>query len=219
MWRGFKENISPEQVIEAGGMICFGAKWHGVPGVEFYSEWEHGRHFMLEQAARLLDEADLVVGFNHEKFDVNHIRTELLLDNIQQPRPLTSVDLLKAIKARLRLFSNQLKFVGPYFKIGNKIQHEGFGLWVKVMAGDEHAQNRMRRYCIQDVVLTDRLYKKLRPIIFNHPNVGHTGSACATCGSTKTQKRGFRYTRTMKIQQNWCKSCTGWFETTRKKIK
>jgi hypothetical protein len=93
-------------------------------------------------------------------------------------------------------------FVGPYLKIGKKVEHEGFGLWLKVMAGDEHAQARMKRYCIGDVVLTDRLYKRLRPIIFNHPNIGHTGSACATCGSLKTQKRGPRYTRTMKIQRH-----------------
>jgi DNA polymerase elongation subunit (family B) len=218
VWKGFKENIGPDQIIEPGRMICFGAKWHGQPGVEFYSEWEHGRRYMLEQAARLLEEADLVVGFNHESFDVAHIRAELLQENIDQPGPLTSVDLLKTIKARLRLFSNRLMFVGPYLGIGKKVEHEGFPLWLKVMAGDERAQNRMKKYCVQDVILTDRLYKRLRPIIFNHPNIGHTGHACATCGSTNTQKRGFYYTRTFKIQKNKCNSCKSWFKTTRSKI-
>lgn len=219
VWRGFKENIGPDQVIEAGGMLCFGAKWHGEAGYEFYSEWEHGRVPMLEAASRLLQEADLVVGFNHERFDIPHIRAELLLERIDQPGPLTSVDLLKTIKARLRLFSNRLMFVGPYLKIGKKVDHEGFTLWTKVMAGDEAARRRMKRYCIQDVRLTDRLYKRLLPVIFNHPNIGHTGSACSTCGSTKTQKRGPRYTRTMKIQRHKCNNCKAWFETTRQKIK
>jgi uncharacterized protein YprB with RNaseH-like and TPR domain len=93
----------------------------------------------------LLNEADMVVGFNHEKFDVPHIRAELLQENIDQPGPITSVDLLKTIKARLRLFSNQLAFVGPYLKIGKKVEHEGFSLWVKVMAGDERLKRRMKR--------------------------------------------------------------------------
>lgn len=187
--------------------------------VMFFSEWGNGREAMLQAVSDLLQEADLVVGFNHEKFDIPHLRAEFLLHGIDQPGPLTSVDCVKTIKKELRLFSNRLAFVGPYFKIGAKVKHEGFELWDKVIAGDERARNRMERYCKQDVRLTGRLYKFIRPVIFNHPNVGHTGSACATCGSLNTQKRGFRYTRTLKIQRHKCNKCKSWFTTKRTKIK
>lgn len=219
VWRGFKENVAPEQVIEAGEVICFGAQWLGSRDVLFFSEWGDGRKTMLKAASDLLSEADIVVGFNQDKFDIPHLRTEFLLEGIEQPGPLTSVDCLKTIKKELRLFSNRLKFVGPYFKIGKKIEHEGFSLWTKVLDGDERAQKRMERYCKQDVRLTGRLYKFLRPVTFNHPNVGHTGEACSTCGSHKTQKRGKRYTRHFAIQRHKCNSCKSWFETKRTKIK
>lgn len=219
VWRPFKENISPEQVIEAGGLLCFGAKWHGQAGVEFYSEWEDGQQGMLAAAHRLLSEADIVVGFNHDKFDVPHFMTEFLLAGMDMPPPVSSVDLLKTLKSKMKLFSNRLMFVGPYFGIGKKVEHEGFSLWTKVMDGDVAAQRRMRRYCIRDVALTDRLYKKLKPFITNHPNVGHTGDKCSTCGSNDTQKRGKRYTRHYAIQRHQCNKCRSWFETTRTKIK
>jgi transposase-like protein len=76
----------------------------------------------------------------------------------------------------------------------------------------------MMKYCIQDVRMTDRLYKKVRPFITNHPQL-RNGDECPACTSSKTQKRGPRYTRWFRIQRNQCQSCAHWFETTRTKIK
>ena len=54
--------------------------------------------------------------------------------------------------------------------------------------------------------------------ITNHPKL-RPGDTCPNCESTKTQKRGYRFTRYFRIQRNQCQSCGTWFETSRSKIK
>jgi len=219
VWRAFKENISPDQVIDGGGIMCFGAKWLGSNEKIFYSEWEHGHQAMIEAAHKLLSEADAVVTFNGDRFDLPKLTGEFVLAGLDPVPPLTSIDTIKTVK-KLGLFMNRLAFVGPYLNIGKKVKHEGFDLWIKVMAGDERAQARMKRYCVQDVALTEKLYKKLRPFIKNHPHLGNTlSTACGACGSHKVQSRGYRRTKSFRIQRIHCQSCGSWHDGKREKIK
>jgi hypothetical protein len=58
----------------------------------------------------------------------------------------------------------------------------------------------MERYNKQDVRLTEKVYKKLRPFIKNHPHLGTGNSdACPACGSLNVQKRGHAFTRSFEI--------------------
>ena len=38
VWRMWDENISPDQLIDEGGMLCFCAKWEGSKDSLFFSE-------------------------------------------------------------------------------------------------------------------------------------------------------------------------------------
>ena len=40
VWGLFKQNVGLEQVIDHGGMICFGAKWMGDKTTMMFSQWE-----------------------------------------------------------------------------------------------------------------------------------------------------------------------------------
>src|SRR5258705_1122018 len=130
-WRWFKENIGYEQVIEPGAPICFGAKWFGEREVMFFSDWEHGHEEMVKAAHRLMSEADAVVTFNGEKFDIPKLNGEFLLAGLRPVPPLTSIDCLKTIKYKFGFDMNRLAFIGPLLDVGKKMQHEGFSLWVK----------------------------------------------------------------------------------------
>lgn len=217
-WRTFKENIGVDQIIEPGGTICFAAKWVGEKGVYFYSDWEDGHGAMVEAAHSLLSECDAVVHVNGKKFDIPHLMTEFILAGMAAPPPLTQIDVQQIIRDKFRLLSNKLAFIGPFFQIGKKMEHEGFMLWRKVLDGDPKAQARMKKYCIQDMELTERVYLKILPFITNHPRLRAEGQ-CRSCGGNHFQKRGFRYTPTMKIQRLQCQDCKSWQEGKREKIK
>lgn len=217
VWRMYDENISPDQLIDHGGMLCFCAHWHGEREFMFFSQWTDGREGMAKAALELLEEADIVVTYNGIKYDMPKITGEILLAGLPPPPKVAQVDLLKVVKG-FGFNMNRLAYIAPLLKVGGKMKHEGFHLWKDVMAGDEKAQRKMMRYCIQDVRITDKLYSKVRPFITTHPTI-RNGEKCPACDKHKTQKRGYRYTRYFQIQRNQCTNCAHWFETTRSKIK
>jgi DNA polymerase elongation subunit (family B) len=210
VWGPFKQYISDPQIIEFGGLLCVGAKWLGSKKVYLFSEWEHGHKEMIEKTYELMNEADVIIGFNSDKFDIPKLLGEGLLHGIPPVAPTTSIDLYKASK-KFGYFRSSLAHVSMLLDIGKKIEHEGFALWVKVINGDETAQRRMARYCGQDVRLTERLYLKIRPYIRNHPHLGQTGaSECPSCGGKHNHSRGTVRTRLYKKFRLQCQDCGHW---------
>lgn len=219
VWRMFKENISPIQLVEPGSIICVGMKWLGDREVELYSVWEHGHEEMTKKVHERLSEADAVITYNGDKFDLPKLTTTFIQHDLKLPPPLTSIDLYKTVKSKLGLDFNRLEFVAEFLKVGRKVPHEGFRLWKQVMDGDERAQKKMSDYCKGDVRLTERVYKKLRAYITNHPHLGLVGrTACGVCGSDHTQSRGYRRTKSFLIQRIQCQTCGAWQEGSRKKV-
>jgi hypothetical protein len=217
VWRMWDQNIQPDMLIEHGNMLCFSAKWVGEKGFMFHSEWDDGRLGMATAAKRLLEEADAVVTYNGDKYDIPKITGEIVLAGLDPPPNVTSIDLIKAVK-KFGFNMNRLAYIGPLLGLGGKVKHQGFNLWKEVMEGDPKAQRKMKTYCIQDVRLTEKLYHRVKPFIRNHPHLGVVRGECPVCNSKNSQKRGFRTTRCYKIQRNACNNCGHWYETTRKKI-
>ena len=218
VWRMWDENIAPDQLIDHGGMLCFGAQWVGKKEVMFFSEWEHGRVGMAQAIKDLFEEADAVVTYNGDKYDIPKVTGEIVLAGLTPPPGVTSIDLLKTVK-KFGFNMNRLAYIGPLLGLGAKVKHEGFNLWKDVLAGNEKARRKMERYCVQDVRLTTKMYQKLLPFIKNHPFLGEKVHDCPACGGHTVQKRGFRRTRSFMIQRNQCQDCGHWFETTRSKVK
>ena len=219
IWKTFKENIGADQILEPGGMISFAAKWVGESETFFYSDWTHSHGEMVHALHDLLNEADAVVTYNGDAFDLPIIQGEFLLEGKTPPAPVTSIDVIKTVR-KFRFVSSRLMFIGPLLKVGQKVKHEGFELWANVLNGDEKAQAKMEKYNIQDVVLLEKVYKKIKPYIKNHPNMNnHAGGACGACGSTHVHSRGVRRTKYFRIQRLQCQSCGSWFDGTRTKVK
>lgn len=218
VWRAYGEqSIGVEQIIDAGGVICVGAKYFGEKETFLFSEWEHGQTEMLARVHQMLSDADAVVTYNGDKFDLPKLQGEFLLAGLRPTPPIPSIDLVKTVR-KFGFFVNRLAFIGPFLGLGAKIKHEGFELWVKVIAGDTKAQARMSKYCKQDVVLTEKLYKKILPFIKNHPHLGKERQECGACGSKNTQSRGFRRTKYFKIQRLQCQNCGSWSDGKREKV-
>lgn len=218
VWGLWDQNIGLEQLVEPSAPICFSAKYVGDPTIHFHSDWTDGHEGMIKAAHELLSEADAVVTYNGDSFDLKKFRGEFLLEGLRPPPPITSIDLLKSVK-KLGFQSNKLAYIGPLLRIGDKIKHEGFSLWSSVMEGDAKAQKRMERYCIGDIRLTEKLYLRLKPYIQNHPHLGDVGAgACGSCGSHRLQSRGVRRTKAYVIQRLQCQDCGSWLDGARKKV-
>lgn len=218
VWRMWDENIGPDQLVNHGGMLCFCAHWAGDKEYLFYSKWKHGREGMAQAALDLLTQADAVVTYNGDKYDLPKITGEILLAGLAPPPPVTSIDCLKAVK-KFGFVMNRLAYIGPLLGAGKKVKHEGFNLWKDVLAGDERAIKKMTKYCIQDVKVLKKLYNAILPFIRNHPHMGNVkGYECGACGSSKIQSRGYRRTKTFRIQRLQCQNCGSWQDGKREKV-
>lgn len=219
VWRMWKENIAPEQLIDEGGTICFCAHWFGTKEYVFFSDWDHGHKRVIKEAHKLITEADAVVTYNGDRFDLPKLQGEFLRTGLTPPPPPTSIDVLKTVK-KLGFVMNRLAYIGPLLNVGAKVKHEGFNLWKSVLAGDPKAQAKMKKYCIQDVRMLRNLYVAIRPYIKNHPHMADQGAhTCGACGSKHVQKRGVRRTKTFSIQRLQCQACGAWQDGSRAKIK
>lgn len=217
VWKMFDENISPDQLIDPGGLLCFAAQWVGSKEFIFMSAWKDGKYAMAVKLRELLDEADGIITYNGNRYDLPKIRGHLMLEGLPPFAPPTSIDLIKTVKS-LGFVMNRLAYIAPLLGVGQKMKHEGFQLWRSVLEGDEKAQDRMERYCIQDVRVTTRLYKHILPFIENHPHLGDNKGACGACGSNQIQFRGYRRTKFFKVRRLQCQDCGAWSTGTRQKV-
>lgn len=220
-WRMFKENISVDQNIDPGGILCVGYQWLGEQEVYTLAEWELGEEEMLRKTHALIMEADAIVGKNSIRFDLPHLQTWFLKYDLDPLPRLTHIDLEKAARYKFKFLSNKLDFITQFLGIGSKLDHEGFNLWKKVMEGDEQARHTMLEYCAHDVRITTELYERMKGWITDHPAVRAVGRmACPTCGEHKTQSRGKRYTACFEIERYQCTNptCRRWFDGKRTKV-
>lgn len=218
-WGMFKQNISPKQNVDPGGILMVSMQWVGHPGVESYTDWEHGQEAMLRVVHERIMEADAIVSKNGISFDIPILRMWMLKYGLPPLPALTHIDLEKVLRYQFRLLSTKLEFAAPFFGVGKKMDTGGFELWTGVMDGDDNSRNKMVRYCERDVRITSKLYLKLRGWIPDHPAMRAEGStACPTCQSKATQSRGYRYTKCYKITRHQCTNCGGWFSGKREKV-
>jgi len=211
-WNSYQRFTNPEMIVHDTELFCFAAKWLGEAEVEFRSVHHDGRAKMVQRAHALLSEADGVVTFNGDRFDLPHLNLEVLRSGMAPPAPYKSVDLIKTIKRKFRFHNNKLMRVSKTLGIGAKIEHEGWPLWEKCEAGDTAAWERMREYNIGDVRLTEDLYLWLRPWIEGHPSHAayHLDDVCVTCGSEELRERGVYRTKTGTYPRFQCEACGKW---------
>jgi hypothetical protein len=207
--------LTPAHIQLPVRMACFAAKWVGQREVLFASEFHDGVGPMRDLAFELLDEADAVIHYNGKRFDIPHLNRELIVGGYNPPSPYAQVDLFQVASKRFKFATSNLDEVAKELGLGRKVEHEGFALWLKCMAGDEAAWSRMRRYNIGDVRLTEKVYDRLLPWIPGHPHWGLLSDdperpVCQRCGGRKLHKRGRAYTPLGVFQQYQCQSCKSW---------
>lgn len=209
VWGLFKQNIAPGQLVESGYVLSWSAKWLGNEDV-MYSDGRDKR--MLEKIHSLLSEADAVIHYNGSKFDIPTLNKEFLKKGLNPPATYKQIDLLKVVRKEFKFPSNKLDYVAQALKVGQKVRHPGFEMWIGCMNNIPEYWNKMEEYNRGDVIVLESVYHKLVPWIKNHPNQGiyKDEHVCPNCGSIHVQKRGYSYTGLGKFQRFQCNTCGTW---------
>jgi DNA polymerase elongation subunit (family B) len=208
VWGLFDQNISPSQVIQPSRVLCFAAKWLGESRTMFFSERKSADD-MIAAAWSLLDEADIVVGYNHVKFDVPHLQREMVLRGYGPPSPWVDIDLLPVMRKRFKFMSNKLGAIVDALGLDAKDDPGGFDTWKRVLAGDVAAWKTMEQYNRQDVQITADLFVYLRAWL-KMPHAGLWSgemNACADCGGTRLSPDGIHRTKTAAYLRVVCEEC------------
>ena len=205
-----RSGYTPERmVVEGSRMASFAALRHdGL--VVFASEHHHGRDRMLDTLHRVMDSADILVGYNSRRFDVKHINGELATAGYDAPSPAKHVDVMQAVKRRFAFDYNSLGSVVQRLDVDRKMDAGGFDLWRRCMDGDDAAWEQMKAYNVQDVRATWALYERIRSWIPSHPNLAlyvADDRACPVCASTNLTLSGTVAASTRAYASYRCGDC------------
>lgn len=216
VWDVWEQNIHPRQLVNEKAVISFAAKWYGEDEVIFFSDHHNSHARVVREAYKLLDQADAVVHYNGKRFDIPHLNREFLEMGLTPPSPFREIDLLLTIKRKFKFTHNKLDHVAAKLLGEKKVEHEGFDLWVKCMAHDPDAWDRMRDYNIGDVLITEKLYTRILPWIDHHPShaTEHADMRCPNCGCTDFRYKGLQRTLTRSYPRYKCKGCGRYFRET-----
>ena len=217
VWGLWNQNIAIERIKEDWYMLSYAYKWLDDKSVTFIGLNEFGNrredevHLVIE-LRNLMDEADVIIAHNGDKFDIKMINSKFLEHNIPQPSPYKTVDTLKMARSKFRITSNKLDYLSKFLKGTGKEKHHGnhFDLWLGCMTGDKDSWARMKKYNEVDVLELERVYLALRGWT-SHPNVSHYYNdddiRCTTCGSKKLTPMKSVFTSISEYQAYSCNDC------------
>lgn len=211
-WGLFDQNIGVSQVIEPSRVLCVAAKWLDSSDVTFLSEFHDGRDEMVSRIWSMVDEADIVVGYNHVSFDMPHLNREWLLADYGPPSSYTNIDLYRVNKQRFKFASNKLGYVTERLGLDTKLETGGQGLWNRVLSNDPEAWALFAEYNCTDVVITEALFQRLRSWI-KLPHIGLWSgemSNCYACDSAELTPAGTVYAMSSAWPRLVCEQCGAW---------
>jgi len=206
-------SVNEGQVLSEWFMISWSGKWLFSP--EVMSDRLTGKEARGEDDSRivknlwkLLNEADIVIAHNSDKFDVPNMNTRFIVNNLPPTKPYQTIDTLKIARKQFGFTHNNLNALARVFGFKVKLD-TNFELWKRCIDGDEEALKRMETYNRHDVTLLEEVYLKIRPWIHSHPNLGlyvdSVEPVCSNCLSTNLDKTDkFYYTPTGKYELYNC---------------
>lgn len=201
-WRpGYNLNLDYNNILDNAKIICICYKWEG--NSKTYSlTWDSKKNDkkMLRDFIKVLNQANEVIGHNSDKFDIKWLRTRCLIHGIDMMPDYTSIDTLKEARKGFNFPSNRLDSIGRYTGVGKKIKTTGELWYDTCFKNDRNALGKMVRYCIRDVVLLERVYKKMHNFIKPKFRFDTDKNGCPRCGSedlklnaNKISAAGVRY--------------------------
>lgn len=187
-WRaGYNLTITPEDIIHERAIITIAYKWEGDDTVTVLT-WDNGDDSkVITEFIKVMGESDEMIGHNIDHFDTKFIMGRALKHGIIGLPKYQSTDTLKLARKHFLLNSNKLDYIAQLLGIGSKIRHRGMAMWDDIiLRNDLKALEEMVQYNVQDVRLTEEVYKRL--IKYTQPTIHHgvinggETHSCPECG-------------------------------------
>lgn len=222
-WGLWDQNIGLEMVKEWTSVLSWSAKWLGDTDDKIMYEDNRSKKNVRDDKQlvkgihSLLDQADIVITQNGEKFDSKKLNWRFAVHKLGPTVPYRHIDTLKECKKHFAADSNKLAHLSamlcPSHKKSDHVKFPGFSLWKECLAGNIDAWNEMEKYNPQDVIALEAVYNEIQPWIKKIDfNIYKEGPITCNCGSARLQKRGqrFDYTNKSKYQRYQCQDCHKW---------
>lgn len=205
---------------DKGYMLCIGYKWLGdkethviVPcNLEKWSKNPTADKEQIIEFMRLVEEADLVVGWNSKSFDWRFIQTRALKHKLGALPPVPHADLLLTARNTTKM-RRTLDNIGKFFDLKNQKIPLDINVWMAAGRGDIKALKQIIDHCIADVKMTEEAYYIFAPLSRVHPNVamieGKPGH-CPRCGKDALIRKGEVKALRHYRKQFKCKNCGHW---------
>lgn len=208
-------------IVEDWQILCFAYKWYGekkthVVGQDDFKNWKPGKNDdkqVVKKLWELFNEADILVAHNGDAYDIKRAHARMMVHKLAPPSPSKSVDTLKVARKTAGFSSNKLSSLIEQLDLGRKTDAGGIEVLKGVLKGTKKDWNRLKKYCKNDVVILEALYKELLPWMGNHPSlavIDDQPDICPRCGSKHLRKGGFYATKAGKYKRYQCLSCGGW---------
>jgi len=223
VWGLFDTNVATtlrEPYIITIAWKVLGEKKTYVKGITDFPLYKKDKHSDKALVQYIKDEifgkADILIAHNGNSFDKKWVYGRFVVNGITPPPPVKHIDTKLEAKKIGRFNSNSLTNLGQYFGLGKKLETGGIQLWVDCIEHNKkEAWVKMKKYNVQDVILLEKVYLKLRPYMLLHPNLNvlnGDNTSCPNCGSHTIQKRGFGINSKSKYQRLHCQDCSAWFK-------
>lgn len=212
--------INPNFIVKEKSILTIAYKFLGDKGkakgmsiADFSKNGKFDPHddkALLAAFAKIVNEADYIVGHYSDKFDNKFLQARTLINELPPLQMPNQIDTYKLVKKHFNLNANRLDYIGKLLGLGGKMPMN-YSYWLDCAKGDIKALNKMLAYNKQDVDLLEKIFKKLLPYVetkINRSLFTKDGSfVCNSCGSKHLTKSGTKVLKTRKVQYYKCKDC------------
>jgi uncharacterized protein YprB with RNaseH-like and TPR domain len=206
---------------DKGYLLCIGYKWLGDKKVgmirpknmDAFRRDPTNDKAMCQEFLKLVEQADIVAGWNSKSFDWRFLQTRILKHRLGYLPPVPHCDLLLTSRATTKM-RRSLDNTGKFFGLKNQKVPLNIDRWMAAGRGDDAALREIIAHCVSDVLMTEEAYRLFAPMSRVHPNVAlingnQTGCPlCATVGSL--QQRGKIHALRHYRLRYHCQKCGRW---------
>ena len=210
-----------------GTLLCVGYKWLGESKVHVLSITDYPQFAqdptndkpLVRDFLRVYTEADMTVAYNGVLFDRPYILAKALEHGLPVPANIPMQDPYFTTKSNLRISRKSLQNVAYFLKLGvEKTPVEG-RIWKRAGAGHAPSIRYIIEHCRKDVVVLEKAYLALRPLMRTHWRVSDDLGKCRFCNSARLHSRGKAITKAKGLQRRvQCVDCAGWDTRTMKEV-